>query len=83
MTSESGTVLKFSRITTNAFSPMKGSEKAAGYDLRRYIISKVYLSNKGFIKKIILMFKICEFFKIKNNTSYNLCKVFILGSIKR
>ncbi|XKL59601.1 hypothetical protein PGB90_000617 [Kerria lacca] len=34
MTSESGTVLKFSRITTNAFSPMKGSEKAAGYDLR-------------------------------------------------
>lgn len=29
--------LKFVRITKNALTPIKGSEKAAGYDLRRYV----------------------------------------------
>ncbi|XP_041982690.1 deoxyuridine 5'-triphosphate nucleotidohydrolase [Aricia agestis] len=28
------TVLKFTRLTTNAFAPSKGSEKAAGFDLK-------------------------------------------------
>lgn len=30
-------VLKFSRLTQNAFSPTKASEKAAGFDLKRYL----------------------------------------------
>lgn len=30
-------VLKFTRLTEHAFPPLKGSEKAAGFDLKRYI----------------------------------------------
>lgn len=29
-------VLKFTRLTEHAFPPLKGSEKAAGFDLKRY-----------------------------------------------
>jgi dUTPase len=29
-------VLKYVRLTDKAFAPKKGSEKSAGYDLRRY-----------------------------------------------
>lgn len=32
----SGSVLKFAKLTNKAFAPTKGSEYAAGYDLRRY-----------------------------------------------
>lgn len=28
-------VLRFAKLTDNAFAPSKGSEKAAGYDLKR------------------------------------------------
>lgn len=35
MPAEMGTVLRFVKLTTNAFPPSKGSEKAAGFDLKR------------------------------------------------
>lgn len=28
-------ILRFAKLTPDAFAPTKGSEKAAGYDLRR------------------------------------------------
>jgi len=37
----SGSVLKFAKLSDKAFAPIKGSEYAAGYDLRRYIIPKL------------------------------------------
>jgi hypothetical protein len=36
MPSETVTVLRFVKLTQNALSPVKGSVKAAGFDLRRY-----------------------------------------------
>lgn len=38
MPSELHPVLKFTRLTENAHPPVKGSEKAAGYDLKRYVL---------------------------------------------
>lgn len=35
MPAEIGTVLRFVKLSKNAFSPCKGSEKAAGFDLKR------------------------------------------------
>lgn len=29
-------ILRFAKLTENAFVPMKGSEKAAGFDLKRF-----------------------------------------------
>ena len=31
-------VLRFAKLTDQAFAPTKGSEKAAGFDLRRFVI---------------------------------------------
>lgn len=30
-------VLRFAKLTEHAFAPLKGSEKAAGFDLKRFI----------------------------------------------
>lgn len=30
-----GAVLRFKKLTNKAFSPVRGSEKAAGFDLKR------------------------------------------------
>lgn len=35
MPTENESVLKFKRLSEHALSPKKGSEKAAGYDLKR------------------------------------------------
>lgn len=35
MPSDSQPILRFAKLTDNAFPPTKGSDKAAGYDLKR------------------------------------------------
>jgi hypothetical protein len=42
MPSETGAVLRFVKLTEKALTPVKGSVKAAGFDLRRY--TQYYLS---------------------------------------
>jgi dUTP pyrophosphatase len=33
-------VLRFAKLTEHAFEPVKGSEKAAGFDLKRFAFEK-------------------------------------------
>lgn len=37
MPSDTSVVLRFTKLSENAFAPTRGSEKAAGYDLKRYV----------------------------------------------
>lgn len=37
MLKESQSILRFAKLTGNAYAPTRGSDKAAGYDLRRYV----------------------------------------------
>lgn len=40
MPSEVQPILKFTRISEHAFPPVKGSEKAAGFDLKRFVLCR-------------------------------------------
>lgn len=49
MNSDAHNVLKFTKLSEHAFPPVKGSEKAAGFDLKRSVtvlIIRFYLSEK-------------------------------------
>lgn len=37
MPSETQPILRFAKLTEHAFPPTKGSEKAAGFDLKRFV----------------------------------------------
>jgi len=39
-------VLRFAKLSDKAFAPVKGSEYAAGYDLRRYFIFLDTIDNR-------------------------------------
>lgn len=43
--SEKTSQLRFAKLTENAFPPMKGSEYAAGWDLRRYVLQSILFLN--------------------------------------
>ena len=47
--SEKTSQLRFAKLTENAFPPMKGSEYAAGWDLRRYIFQSISFPNSIWI----------------------------------
>lgn len=38
MSGDNEMVLRFAKLSEKAFAPTKGSEYAAGYDLRRYVV---------------------------------------------
>ena len=48
--SPTNSVLRFAKLSENAFAPMKESAFAAGFDLRRFVYNMFYL----FIHSIIL-----------------------------
>ncbi|CAH2230368.1 deoxyuridine 5'-triphosphate nucleotidohydrolase [Pararge aegeria] len=50
MPSEVETVLKFTRLSENAYPPVKGSEKAAGYDLKSAYDYTVSARGKELVK---------------------------------
>ncbi|XP_045779057.1 deoxyuridine 5'-triphosphate nucleotidohydrolase [Maniola jurtina] len=50
MPSEVQTVLKFTRLSENAFPPVKGSEKAAGFDLKSAYDYTVSARGKELVK---------------------------------
>ncbi|XP_034836107.1 deoxyuridine 5'-triphosphate nucleotidohydrolase [Maniola hyperantus] len=50
MPSEIQTVLKFTRLSENAFPPVKGSEKAAGFDLKSAYDYTVTARGKELVK---------------------------------
>lgn len=37
MPGEQGAVLRFAKLSEHAFAPIKGSAKAAGFDLKRFV----------------------------------------------
>jgi len=43
-------VLKFVKMSKNAFSPSKGSAKAAGYDLKRFVELPIILNAVAILK---------------------------------
>lgn len=46
MNSEASPILKFTKISEHAFPPVKGSEKAAGFDLKRLVNEIIFNINK-------------------------------------
>lgn len=47
---ESSAILKFTKVSENAFAPIKGSDKAAGYDLKSAYDYTVPAHGKELIK---------------------------------
>lgn len=44
--SPTNSILRFAKLSENAFPPLKGSAYAAGWDLRRFVFNFLILFNK-------------------------------------
>lgn len=69
-------VLKFSKVSENAFAPHKGSDKAAGYDLRSAYDYVVPARGKELIKTdISIELPPGKFYSVENTVNVSSCNI--------